>query len=190
MVSPCVGQCRGGPNPAAYEKREQDDARYSWFNPGYQFMVQQRERRLLALLHRYGFTALGSKTIVEVGCGTGQWLREFLSGARPENITGIDLLEDRVSRYRERGSRVRGVCAYNARARRSFLSLRKGLPSFFKSTVFTSILDADLKQTRSGRNEACGQIGGTHSLVRLPREQSVEQRCPRSQTKGNLSAVS
>ena len=43
---------------AAYGRREKDDARYSWFNPAYQFMVQQRERRLLAFLRRYGFADL------------------------------------------------------------------------------------------------------------------------------------
>lgn len=29
----------------AYAKREEADARYSWFSLGHQFMVQQRERR-------------------------------------------------------------------------------------------------------------------------------------------------
>src|SRR6266446_3567457 len=86
---------------AAYAKREEDDARYSWSSPGYQFMLQQRERRLLALLRRYGFAALESKTILELGCGTGQWLRDFVKwGARPENVTGIDLLPERVSKAR------------------------------------------------------------------------------------------
>ena len=48
---------------AAYAKREEDDPRYSWSSPGYQLMVQQRERRLLALLRRYGFAALECKSI-------------------------------------------------------------------------------------------------------------------------------
>src|SRR5215831_17730272 len=51
----------------AYAKREEADSRYSWFNPGYQFMVQQRERRLLALLRRHEFADLKSKAILEVG---------------------------------------------------------------------------------------------------------------------------
>src|SRR5262249_61921099 len=83
---------------AAYAKRDEADARYSWFSPGYQFLVQQRERRLLALLRRYGFAALESKTILEVGSRSGQWLRDFVKwAARPEHITGIDLLPQRVS---------------------------------------------------------------------------------------------
>ena len=61
-------------------------------------MMQQRERRLLALLSRYSFDALGSKQCWKsaaapvIGCGNSS------NGARPENVTGIDLLADRVSR--------------------------------------------------------------------------------------------
>ena len=86
---------------AAYAKREEDDSRYSWFSPGYQFMMQQRERRILSVLFRHGWTALESKTVLEVGCGTGQWLRDFIKwGARPENVMGVDLLAERVSKAR------------------------------------------------------------------------------------------
>jgi SAM-dependent methyltransferase len=86
---------------AAYAKREEADARYSWFSPGYQFMMQQRERRLLALLRRHDCENLDSKKILEVGCGAGQWLCDFIKwGARPENVTGIELLADRVSKAR------------------------------------------------------------------------------------------
>jgi hypothetical protein len=63
----------------AYAKREEADARYSWFSLGHQFMVQQRERRIVTLLRRYGFADLQSKTILEVGCGTGHGLREFVN---------------------------------------------------------------------------------------------------------------
>ena len=128
----------------AYGKRETDDLRYSWFNPAYQFMVQQRERRLLDLLQRHDFAGLESKTILEVGCGTGQWLRDFIKwGARPENVTGIDLLPERVSRARR-------LCPPAVRIQRASAAQ---LPFFgerfdvvLQSTVFTSILDSELKQ--------------------------------------------
>jgi ubiquinone/menaquinone biosynthesis C-methylase UbiE len=129
---------------AAYARREEDDARYSWFNHAYQFMAQERERRVLALVDRCGITPLKSKTILEVGCGTGQWLRDFVKwGARPENITGIDLLPDRVSKARKLcppGMRIHCGSA----AELNFESEEFDL--VFQSTVFTSILDQDLKQ--------------------------------------------
>jgi ubiquinone/menaquinone biosynthesis C-methylase UbiE len=128
---------------AAYAKRE-GDTRYSWFSPGHLFEMHQRERRLLALLHRYGFAALESKTILEVGCGTGQWLGDFVKwGARPENVTGIDLLPDRLSKARRLcPPSVRIQCA--SAAQLPFPNERFDL--VLQSTVFTSIIDRDLKQ--------------------------------------------
>jgi ubiquinone/menaquinone biosynthesis C-methylase UbiE len=129
---------------AAYGRREKDDARYSWFNSAYQFMVQQRERRLLAVLCRCEFADLQNKTILEVGCGTGQWLRDFVKwGARPENITGIDLLEDRVSRARYLCPPAVGIQCASA-AQLPFPNERFDI--VLQSTVFTSILDTDLRQ--------------------------------------------
>ena len=129
---------------AAYARREEDDTRYSWFSPGYQFMVQQRERRLLALFRRHDCENLATKKILEVGCGTGQWLRDFVKwGARPENVTGIDLLADRVSKARRLcPPAVRIQCA--SAAELPFSNERFDL--VLQSTVFTSILDPDLKR--------------------------------------------
>jgi ubiquinone/menaquinone biosynthesis C-methylase UbiE len=129
---------------AAYAKREEADTRYSWFNPGYQFMMQQRERRLLALLRRYDCENLTAKKILDVGCGTGQWLCDFIKwGARPENITGIDLLPDRVTRARRLcPPAVRIQCASAAELPFS----DEGFDLVLQATVFTSILDPDLKR--------------------------------------------
>ena len=98
---------------AAYAQREEADARYSWFSPGYQFMVQQRERRYSPCLRRYDCENLAVKKILEVGCGAGEWLRDFIKrDARPENITGIDLLADCMSKARRLfPSGVRIECA-------------------------------------------------------------------------------
>ena len=85
-----------------------------------------------------------SKTILEVGCGTGEWLRDFIKwGARPENITGIDLLADRVSKARRLcPPAVRIECASAAE-----LPFSNGtFDLVLQSTVFTSILDPDLKR--------------------------------------------
>jgi ubiquinone/menaquinone biosynthesis C-methylase UbiE len=129
---------------AAYARREEADVRYSWCSPGYQFMMQQRERQVLALLRRYDCENLTAKTILEVGCGAGEWLRDFVKwGARPENITGIDLLADRVSKARRLcPPAVRIQCASAAQLPFS----NEAFDLVLQSTVFTSILDADLKR--------------------------------------------
>ena len=129
---------------SAYAKREEDDFRYSYFNPGHLLMVQQRERRLLGLLSQRGLADLDRRMILEVGCGTGQWLRDFVKwGARPEKITGIDLLPDRVSKAQQLcPPGVRIQCASAAEV--PFES--EEFDIVLQSTVFTSIIDRDLKR--------------------------------------------
>ena len=127
-----------------YAKRPANDARYSSFDPGHLFIIQERERRLLALLSRYGCVSLDTKKILEVGCGSGYWLREFIKwGARPENITGIDLLADRIAEARQLcPAAVKVQCGSAAN-----LALPDAIFDLvIQSTVFTSILDPGLKQ--------------------------------------------
>ncbi|NLG19705.1 MAG: class I SAM-dependent methyltransferase, partial [Fibrobacter sp.] len=82
-----------------YERRKQlpENTRYSYFNKGNLFIVQEKQRKLLDLLHRQGFRSLKEMKILEVGCGNGGWLRDFVQwGAHSENLYGIDLLKDRI----------------------------------------------------------------------------------------------
>jgi ubiquinone/menaquinone biosynthesis C-methylase UbiE len=128
---------------AAYAKR-QGDARCSWFSPGHLFIVQNRERRLLALLRARGFAALETKEILEIGCGTGHWLREFIKwGAQPAKISGVDLLPDRVAKARElcpEGVTIQcGSAAKLAFPDNTF-------DIVLQSTVFTSVLDYEMKR--------------------------------------------
>src|SRR3990172_3391142 len=82
---------------ATFAQRRNDD-RYAWSTPAYVFMMQGIERQLLALLSRNDMSCLSGKRILEIGCGTGHWLREFVKwGAHPQDVVGMDLLADRVS---------------------------------------------------------------------------------------------
>jgi ubiquinone/menaquinone biosynthesis C-methylase UbiE len=127
----------------AYERRTVADARYSWFDHGHLFIMQQLERQLLALLERSGLEPLDPRRILEVGCGSGYWLRQFIQwGARPENVTGVDLLEGRVAQAKR-------LCPAHVeihRANAATLSFPdQSFDLVFQSTVFTSILDRALK---------------------------------------------
>jgi SAM-dependent methyltransferase len=118
-------------------------ARDSFLNPGHLFMIQERERRVLPLLARYGFAQLGDARILEVGCGTGQWLRDLVRwGANPVRISGIDLLPDRIAA-------AEAACAAGIRlACGSATSLPFADADFdivLQSTVFTSILDRGVR---------------------------------------------
>ena len=83
-------------------------------------------------------------TRFEVGCGTGYWLREFIKwGAQPEHIVGVDLLSDRVTEAKKLCPETVQVQCGSAAAL-AFPSATFDL--VLQSTVFTSVLDASMKQ--------------------------------------------
>ena len=128
---------------AAYGRRQCGDL-YSWFSPGHLFLMQERERRVLNLLRGLGLSLLKEQKILEVGCGTGYWLGEFIKwGASPENLTGIDLFSERLATGRSTLTAKVGLVQANA----THLPLSTGaFDLVLQSTVFTSILDAAMKQ--------------------------------------------
>ena len=75
--------------------------RYSWFDCAHLYAMQEVERVILRALRTHGFAALADLRILDIGCGYGVWLREFVKwGATPGNLVGIDLLEDRIAQAR------------------------------------------------------------------------------------------
>jgi SAM-dependent methyltransferase len=129
---------------AAYAKRRDDNIRYSCFNRGELFMMHGRERELLTFLQRYGFESLAGKKILEIGCGTGHWLREFVKwGARPGDVTGVDLLFDRVVEARQ-------LCPSSANVQCGSAAELAFRPAtfdlVFQLTVFTSVLNPGMKR--------------------------------------------
>jgi SAM-dependent methyltransferase len=86
---------------------------------------------------------LSSKRILEVGCGTGYWLRQFIQwGARPENLFGTDLLPERIEKARE-------LCPPGVHLECGDASRLTFADDTFdvtaQVTVFTSILDNAMK---------------------------------------------
>ena len=104
---------------------------------------QQRQREIKQALERTGFTSLGSKKILDVGCGNGAILSYFLKdGVPPENLYGIDLLSERIEEAKRLYS---GVCFTCENAE------KLAYPDEFfdiiaQSTMFTSILDMKMKK--------------------------------------------
>ena len=86
---------------AAYARCHTHDI-YSFFEPSYRLVVREREDYLLRVLSEKGCSQLENTKILEVGCGTGAWLRDFIRwGAPPENLTGVDLLPSRIAEARK-----------------------------------------------------------------------------------------
>jgi ubiquinone/menaquinone biosynthesis C-methylase UbiE len=129
----------------AYDRRLHSRAQESWFNPGNLFIIQDIERNLLSVLRDCGFSSLEEKKLLEIGCGTGYWLREFIKwGARPENMTGIDLLAERANAARRLCPAGVTIRCGNAGA---LEFPEKSFDLVLQSTVFTSILDPELQES-------------------------------------------
>jgi ubiquinone/menaquinone biosynthesis C-methylase UbiE len=128
---------------AAYGRRG-ETRRYSWFTDAHLLAVQERERHVLDLLRRSGIDSLADMRILELGCGTGAWLRDLIKwGARPGNITGVDLLPDRlVEAQRLCPSEVNFVCASAAAVTLPAASFDIVL----QSMLITSVLDAEARR--------------------------------------------
>jgi ubiquinone/menaquinone biosynthesis C-methylase UbiE len=71
--------------------------RWSLVNQGNRAALDERRRTVRDLLTQRGWVPLGSRRVIEVGCGTGAELMRLLEyGATVENLVGVDLLPDRV----------------------------------------------------------------------------------------------
>jgi len=88
----------------AYARRDYlvPKGRYSLFNEANRLRYLELLREVLALLRRFDYTELGEKSILDVGCGNGAWLRRFIEwGARPADLFGVDLLEESIRSAKE-----------------------------------------------------------------------------------------
>jgi SAM-dependent methyltransferase len=134
---------------AAIQERYQRRAalpsgRYSYFSPDVLFSAQQRQRATVSLLASRGIQTLQGLDLLEIGCGNGSNLLEFLLlGAAPERMAGNDLLSERLQHARSvLPDSVRlwpGNAADLAFTESSF-------DIVYQSTVFSSILDDALQE--------------------------------------------
>lgn len=128
-----------------YEKRRHEKGRlYSLWNKGHLFYIQELERGLIGLLSEHGLTSLEGKQILEVGCGSGRWIRKFLElGANPDNLVGIDILDWRIDAARR-------TCPENVRLECSNAEQLEFSDESFdviaQFTVFSSILDSNIRK--------------------------------------------
>jgi ubiquinone/menaquinone biosynthesis C-methylase UbiE len=116
---------------------------YSWSNSAQLFAIQQRQRAVLYSLQRLGFTELANMRILEMGCGGGGVLAEFVCyGASPYNLYGLDLLP---SRLKDAKCRLPGT--HFVQADGSCIPFPdQSFDLVLQYTAISSVLDPDLRR--------------------------------------------
>lgn len=118
--------------------------RYGIAEPGNVLRIEELHRQMQALLAARIGSELSEQRILDVGCGTGYWLRQFIQwGACPEHLFGLDLLGERIARAK--ASCPAGVhldCRDACQLPFDDASFDMSL----QATVFSSILDGEMKK--------------------------------------------
>lgn len=84
-----------------YEARDLSVTRWGEGNRGNRTIMAERRRVMRELLAGHALLPLGSREVLEVGCGSGHVLAGLLDhGAEPGRLHGVDLLAGRVEEAR------------------------------------------------------------------------------------------
>jgi SAM-dependent methyltransferase len=119
---------------------------YAWHRQ--EVLLNQYRFRAVAasLLKGCGFMDLSHTEVLDVGCGSGGWLRTLMEwGAHPERLHGIDLLQDRIDKAKSLGGRIDYQIASGYEI--PFPDASMDLVS--AHTVFSSILDGSHRKALS-----------------------------------------
>ncbi len=154
--------------------------RYSLFNEAALLHAQSLERDLLALLKRHACADLREKKILDVGCGNGRHLHQFLDyGAHPRNLFGIDLMAHRVEQARQRYPAI----DWQVGSAHQLPYQDQTFDLVMSFVVFSSILDGTLRQQIASEMWRVLKPGGlilfydfTYSNPRNPAVQGISHR--------------
>jgi ubiquinone/menaquinone biosynthesis C-methylase UbiE len=124
-------------------EREVPAGFYDLDRPANLFLRQGQERSLRQALDEAGLLPLTGRRVLEVGCGSGNWLQAFERfGARRDRLAGIDLDVARAAACAARfpGADVRAGDASRLPWESASFDL------VFQSTVFSSILEPEMRR--------------------------------------------
>ncbi len=132
-----------------YSRRSVGD-RYSVLRPEVLLGIHERQRAILQLFARhFSAASLADLKLTEVGCGGGGNLLDFLRfGLSPENLSGIELLPERV--VAARSILPTALIVHEGDANSANIAT-ESQDVVFQSVVFSSILDVGFQQELANR---------------------------------------
>jgi ubiquinone/menaquinone biosynthesis C-methylase UbiE len=129
----------------AYDRRTRavPPGRYSPFQVAHLLLQQELDRRILRVLGKRTQRNLAGRRILDIGCGSGHWLRQFIQwGSNPDDLAGVDLLPDRIAQAQK-------LCPAGVHLEcRDASQLGFAAQSFdivFQAMAFSSILSREVK---------------------------------------------
>lgn len=135
--------------------RPQD--RYSRINPRHLRLVHEAEAAMVDLFRAVGLDSLAGLRILDVGCGRGATLRQFLEyGADPALLWGVDLMEEYVRESRRLGPHLKVVCGSAGELPFPDASFQL----VCQSTLFTSVLEDDARTRMAAEIDRVLAAGG------------------------------
>jgi SAM-dependent methyltransferase len=150
-------------------------ARYAWHRPEVVSQQSARARVLSRLLARTVGQDLSSVRVLDVGCGSGSFLRQLIDwGATPSHLAGTELQQDRLEHAR----------LHTAPGVRWHLGQLDAFPDHSADlvsahTVFSSILDEDMRRALAGEMWRVVKPGGWTMIFDLrygnPRNANVRK---------------
>ena len=121
-----------------------DPQRYSQLSAANWQTVQERQRAMLRLFAAVGLIELQNVRLAEVGAGTGGNLLELLRvGIEPENLIGVELLEERAVLAR---CRLPAALRFETGEALTLAIEPASLDIVYQSVVFSSLLDDAFQQ--------------------------------------------
>jgi SAM-dependent methyltransferase len=126
--------------------------RYSLLVPTALLATQERQRAIADLFVRVGWFDLARVRLLEVGCGTGNNLLEFLQfGFRPEHLQGIELLPAPAERARRNLPSSVRITLGDAAGPAAACVPEASQEIVYQSTVFSSLLDDAFQERLADR---------------------------------------
>ena len=117
--------------------------RYDPWEPWVCFTRQHFERGIIKVLRRAKMFPPQGRSVLDVGCGTGNTLLFFLQlGFDPKSLYGIDLLEQRISLARDR---LPVEVTLEAAEASKFDGNAMSYDIVFQSMLFSSVLDREMR---------------------------------------------